>query len=413
MPRPTRPVPAAVSALVVAVAAAMATTSPASSNRRAEVYPVTGPSTITLSGHGYGHGHGMSQYGAEGAARAGLTWQQIIEFYYPGTSWGVHRGPIEVLITGDTSDDLVVVAAAGLKVTRLQPKKAWKVPANGATRWRMSGLADGRTRVDFRKGSSWRTWKSFAGDGQFSAPLGRLTLVKPSGRATYRGRLRSASVRPGQPARDTVNVVSLDAYLRGVVPLEIPALWSPDAVRAQAVAARTYAAAERSHPNASHYQICDTTQCQVYGGVDVEHPAATQAVLDTLSEGLVFDGRPAFAQFSSSNGGFSSAGSAPYLMAREDPYDGWTGNPHHTWSVVLDDAGLERHYPAIGDLTGIEVAQRDGNGEWGGRVLKMALVGTAGRADISGDTLRTVLGLKSSWFTFTVTPGAPVPKRQR
>jgi SpoIID/LytB domain protein len=354
----------------------------------------------------------MSQYGAEGAARAGVPWRQIIEFYYPGTSWGEHRGPIEVLITGDTTDDLVVVAEPGLKVTRLHPKRAWQVPANGAVRWRMSGLADGRTRVEFRRRSTWRTWKSFAGDGQFSAPYGRLTLVKPSGKATYRGRLRSAAVRPGQAARDTVNVLSLDAYLRGVVPLEIPALWSPDAVRAQAVAARTYAAAERAHPNASHYQICDTTQCQVYGGYDVEHPAATQAILDTVGQGLVHDGRPAFTQFSSSNGGFMSAGSAPYLVAKEDPYDGWAGNPNHTWSETIDDAALERHYPAIGDLTSIEVSQRDGNGEWGGRVQKMSLVGSAGRADITGDTLRSLLGLRSSWFTFTVTPAAR-PKRTR
>jgi peptidoglycan hydrolase-like amidase len=107
-----------------------------------------------------------------------------------------------------------------------------------------------------------------------------------------------------------------------------------------------------------------------------------------------------------------SAGSAPYLVAKEDPYDGWAGNPNHTWSETIDDAALERHYPAIGDLTSIEVSQRDGNGEWGGRVQKMSLVGSAGRADITGDTLRRLLGLRSSWFTFTVTPAAR-PKRTR
>ena len=406
MSRSYQPLPAAVTTLVVALTVVLTTAFPGAGARRVEVYPVAGPSTITLSGHGYGHGHGMSQYGAEGAARAGVAWQQIIEFYYPGTSWGEHRGAIQVWITGDTTDDLVVVARPGLKVTRLQAKKAWTVPANGAKQWRMSALAGGRTQVQFRTGAGWRTWKSFSGDGQFSSPDSLLTLVKPSGTSTYRGRLRSAAVRPGEPARDTVNVLSMEAYLRGVVPLEIPALWSPDAVRAQAVAARTYAAAERSHPNASHYQICDTTQCQVYGGYDVEHDAATQAVVDTAGQGLIHDGRPAFTQFSSSNGGFSSAGSAPYLVAKEDPYDGWAGNPHRTWSVVLDDVALERRYPGIGDLTSIEVSQRDGNGEWGGRVQRLSLVGTAGRADITGDTLRSALGLRSSWFTFTVTPAA-------
>ena len=69
----------------------------------------------------------------------------------------------------------------------------------------------------------------------------------------------------------------------------------------------------------------------------------------------------------------------------------------------MDDALIEQHYPTIGDLTSIEIATRTGNGEWGGRVLAMTLFGNAGRVDVSGETLRTELGLKSSWFTFAVT----------
>ena len=386
--------------LVASVSAAP----PSTAARRAEVYAVAGPSTITLTGHGYGHGHGMSQYGAEGAARQGMTWQQIIGFYYPGTSWGEQRGPISVWLTGDTTDDVVVLAQPGLTVTRLAPRKAWALPANGARQWRVNGLAGGRSQVQFVKAGGWRTWKVFRGDAQFSAANKRLTLVTPSGSRTYRGVLRSASPVPGGTARDTVNVLSMEAYLRGVVPLEIPASWSPDAVRAQAVAARTYAAAERSHPNARHYQICDTTSCQVYGGLGAEHPAATQAVRDTARQGLTYEGRPAFTQFSSSSGGWTSAGSTPYLVAQEDPYDGWEGNRVHDWTATVDDAALERRYPAIGDLTSIEIAARDGNGDWGGRVQDMTLVGSRGRVAVTGDTLRSVLGLRSSWFTVSVAP---------
>ena len=384
--------------------ASVTSAAPSTASRKAEVYAVSGPSTITLTGHGYGHGRGMSQYGAEGAARQGIPWQQIIEFYYPGTSWGEQRGRISVWLTGDTTDDVVVAAQKGLTVTRLAPRKSWTLPANGARQWRVNGLAGGRSQVQFAKGSGWRTWKVFRGDAQFSAARKRLTLVTPAGSRTYRGVLRSASPTPGSAARDTVNVLSMESYLRGVVPLEIPASWSPDAVRAQAVAARTYAAAERSHPNARHYQICDTTQCQVYGGVGAEHPAATQAVKDTARQALTFEGRPAFTQFSASSGGWTSAGSAPYLVAQEDPYDGWEGNHVHTWTRTVGDAALERHYPGIGDLTSIEIAARDGNGEWGGRVQDITLVGTRGRAAVTGDTLRTVLGLRSSWFSVSVGP---------
>ncbi len=386
------------------LAASISTAAPSTASRRAEVYAVAGPSTITLTGHGYGHGHGMSQYGAEGAARQGMTWQQIIGFYYPGTSWGELRGTISVWLTGDTTDDVVVAAQPGLTVTRLVPRKRWTLPAKGARQWRITPLAGGRSQVQFAKTGRWRTWKVFGGDAEFAAAKKRLTLLTPSGPRTYRGRLRSASPVPGGTARDTVNILSMESYLRGVVPLEIPASWSPDAVRAQAVAARTYAAAERSHPNARHYQICDTTACQVYGGLGAEHPAATQAIRDTARQGLTYDGRPAFTQFSSSSGGWTSAGSAPYLVAQEDPYDGWEGNGVHDWTMTVNDAALERRYPAIGDLTSIEIAGRDGNGDWGGRVQDMALVGTRGRAAVTGDTLRSILGLRSSWFTVSVAP---------
>ncbi len=98
--------------------------------------------------------------------------------------------------------------------------------------------------------------------------------------------------------------------MKGVVPREVPATWRPEAVEAQAVAARTYASYERAHPLTSRYQICDTTSCQVYGGVTSEHPAASnRAVDETRGEIRVYQGEPAFTQFSSSNGGWASEGS--------------------------------------------------------------------------------------------------------
>ncbi|QBX56265.1 SpoIID/LytB domain-containing protein [Nocardioides seonyuensis] len=360
-------------------------------NRRVEVYPTTGDSVVTLTGRGYGHGHGLSQYGAQGAASQGYTWQQIVEFYYPGTTWGAITGRMRVLISADTTSDVQVVAQRGIKVKSLERRRTWRLPSKGARKWRL--LPSGsRTKVQFTKGWGWRTWKQFRGEGELSSTRGPLSLVTPAGTSDYRGKLRSDE-------RDTVNVLPMESYLRGVVPEEVPPLWEPHAVAAQSVAARTYAAAERSNPTAAHYDLCDTSHCQVYGGVGVEHEAATAAIRMTEGQGLYYDGVPAFTQFSASNGGWSSAGSTPYLVAQTDPFDGYA-----EWTFTTNDASLEQHWPAIGDLTSIEVTSRDGNGAWGGRVLAMSLVGTTGRADISGDDLRTVLGLKSEWFTFTVTP---------
>lgn len=188
------------------------------------------------------------------------------------------------------------------------------------------------------------------------------------------------------------------------MPEEIPALWHGEAVAAQSVAARTYAAFERNRPAARHYDLCDTTQCQVYEGADAEHPASDAAIRSTKGQVLHHDGAPAFTQFSSSSGGWTAAGSMPYLVAQEDPYDDFPGNRVHTWTHAISDSVIEKHWPGIGDLTAIEVTSRDGNGEWGGRVVDMAFIGDQGEARVSGDTVRSVLGLRSSWFTFTVTP---------
>ena len=121
------------------------------------------------------------------------------------------------------------------------------------------------------------------GDAEFSAGRNPLTLLKPGGRTAYRGKLRNAAVGGH---RATVNVLPLDHYLKGVVPQEVPASWPRHAVRAQAVAARTYAAFQR----ADRGTICDTTSCQVYGGYSAEHPDANAAVKATASAVLTFRG---------------------------------------------------------------------------------------------------------------------------
>jgi stage II sporulation protein D len=389
-----RAVPTIAAASLLLTAGALAPSAAATNT-----WPVPRKATITISGHGYGHGHGMSQYGAEGAARRGLSHAQIARFYYPGTSWGTSRGRVTVLISADTTDDLVVAARPRLTVRDTGGGKPVALPDNGARRWRVAVGADGRNRVSYLTGR-WHRWTALAGQGEFFAGGEPITLVTPGGERAYRGRLRVGITSSG--ARVTVNAVSLESYLKGVVPLEIPASWSPEAVRAQAVAARTYASYERRHPQSRAYQICDTTSCQVYGGRSAEQRASNRAVDATARRILTSGGAPAFTQFGSSSGGWTSAGSAPYLPARRDPYDGWAGNPVHSWSTRISDRRVESAWPRIGNLTRIAVLRRDGNGEWGGRVQSLRLVGGAGRVTVSGDTFRSELGLRSTWVTFRI-----------
>lgn len=366
-------------------------------------YPMPATGTVVIEGRGYGHGHGMSQWGAQGAAKQGRTWQQIVGFYYPGTEIGTVRRRVRVLISADRSPDVVVGARPRLRVKDLGSRERWLLPDNGASLWRIHVNRRGRSVLAYRT-DRWHRFRRLDGDAYFTAGGKPMTLHLDGTTRQYRGRLISARPAAGSHDRDTVNALSIDSYLKGVVPHEVPALWEHEALRAQAVAARTYAAYERSHPRAGHYQICDTSACQVYGGYSAEHPRTNAAVDATRRVILTHAGEPAFTQFSASSGGWTSANQFGYLPAQEDPYDGWAGNYVHQWELKVDVSRIERAYPWVGNLREIQVLRRDGNGEWGGRVWDLRLVGTkdgeARRVDTSGDTFRYRLGLRSRWFSF-------------
>ena len=119
-------------------------------------------------------------------------------------------------------------------------------------------------------------------------------------------------------------------------------------------------------------------------------------------EVLLYEGIPAFTQFSASNGGWTSAGSVPYLVAKEDPYDAWSGNPHTSWLTTVSDGTVEKAFPTIGNLTRIQVISRSGDGEWGGRVIKAKLTGTSGSKVVTGEDLRFALGLRSEGVSLSV-----------
>ncbi|MBE7326026.1 SpoIID/LytB domain-containing protein [Nocardioides sp. Y6] len=386
-------------ALALAGSAALAVSLLPPAAQAADRVDVKRNTTVVIDGKGYGHGKGLSQYGAQGAAREGRTHREIAEFYYPGTSWGSVKGQVKVRISRATSSDLVVRSRDRLRIRAVNAKQTWMLPDNGAQLWRLTTNRRNRTVVQFqRPGARWKRYAAFSGVGQFGAAGRPITLVTPSGDVAYRGRLRAAAPVKGSRQRETVNLVSMENYLRGVVPLEMPASWHPEAVRAQAVAARTYATYERNHPLARHYQICDTTQCQVYGGASAEHPLSDDAIRATARQILTHDGEAAFTQFGSSNGGWTAAGSMPYQVAQPDPWDGWSGNPVHDWQVRFTRAEIEQTWPEIGTLQRVRVRSRTGHGEYGGRVVAISLVGSDRTLDLTGDDVRSALGLRSNWF---------------
>jgi len=230
----------------------------------------------------------------------------------------------------------------------------------------------------------------FTGDG---APLA-------FGGHRYRGSLRLIATSAGV---EVVNVLDVEAYLRGVVPAEMSASWPMAALEAQAVAARSYALSSL-RPGAD-YDLCATVDCQVYRGMDDEHTRSDRAVAATEGIVVTYAGRVARTYYHADSGGATASSSevwgtaVPYLVARADAA---APSSVDRWSVRLDGASvaasLARMGERVGTVTGLRVLQRSGSG----RVDLLEVLGTAGSATVTGvqlGDLSRAWGLRSTRFS--------------
>lgn len=358
----------------------------------------------SILGHGYGHGHGMSQYGARGAARRGLNAAQIIAFYYPGTTLASVAGSTVRVKVTDDGTDTVVNADPGLVVGWAGGSRALTTPA---TRWRLKPLGTGFA-VDYLPSGTtvWkRSFTTTSTAADFSRGASPIRLYQSNGSSTvYRGKV--GAVRTGT-TQFTMNRVPLDSYLQGVIPREMPSSWEASAVQAQAIAARSYARYAVEHNASSAYDICDTTSCQVYGGLTAEEPGSNAAVIATAGRVARYGSATIFAQFSSSNGGWLTDGGQPYLVAKADPYEAFSGDPNLSWQRQVPMPRVASFY-GLTSVQGIRIDQRDGHGEWGGRVVKATVIGKYGSTmksvSTSGSALASAMGLPHSWFASAGNP---------
>ena len=334
-----------------------------------------------FSGHGYGHGVGMSQYGAYGYARHGSTFREILAHYYPGTK----LGPAPV-------SSIRVLLADRQKRLTLSSTAAWSV-RDGA------GAA-----VPLAAGPLTVTPSLKVAGRALAAPLvftpgkgAPLTLKLP-----YRGRI-AVDVVDGRLR--AVDVVSLEQYLYGVVPSEMPSTWAPEALKAQAVAARSYALATRAV--GAPFDVYADTRSQMYLGLSHESPAATAAVNATRRQVLLYNGSVATTYFSSTSGGKTESSQAwsgtalPYLVSVPDPYDDIS--PYHDWGPVPVTAktiksALKLAMPVTDATTTLDP---------GGRVALLSFLTPFSPVPVTGAKLRAAIGLRSTWFTVGVMSLAP------
>ncbi|WP_085998457.1 SpoIID/LytB domain-containing protein [Nocardia vinacea] len=249
---------------------------------------------------GPGHGRGMSQVGAFDSALEGWAAERILDRYYPGATLSkISATTVGVRLFTQDDSTLDAYADAGLRV-------AGQMLPRGQVA-HLTALPDGGANVVVTMGCDGAVlWQRATAD-PWIYPLNprpnrpaaeHLTLC---GGSAYRG---SLGVAMENGAARTVNRVDVEDYLLGVVPAEVQANWvdkgATEALRAQAIAARSYALAEHRYPYA---QTCDTTDCQEYPGTAKEDPRAAAAIASTAGTVLLRDGRILRSEYSSAPDG--------------------------------------------------------------------------------------------------------------
>jgi stage II sporulation protein D len=340
--------------------------------------PAGAGTVFLIDGRGWGHGIGMSQYGARGYAENGWGYARILAHYYRGTQLKQVPGrQVRVLLLD------------GRRSVRIGSSKPFRVVDARGKQRRLAA----RT-VRLRPGKQKGTLRGLKLPLRF-VPGG--AVLRADGNA-YRGVLL---VHPQRAKLTVVNRLPLDRYLRGVVPWEMPDDWHPEALKAQAVVARSYALATLKPGKL--FDLYSDTRSQVYGGLRAEWWTTNRAIAATAGRVLYWNGRVATTFYHSTSGGRTApiadvwprATPLPYLVSVPDPYD--SISKHHRWGPVkLTPRQVSRRLQANG-VRDVLVDRAPS-----GRVSRVALQTPRGRRTVLAQDFRAELELRSTWFTVRV-----------
>lgn len=294
---------------------------------------------------------------------------------------------------------VTIMPAGGKATAQTESSKTITLAANDAAaiRWQAGAFLVGREKL--------------RGDVLTIRPSGAGELALDGRR--YRGALELRHKGGGLTA---VNIVPVDGYLRSVVPEEMPVDWPAEAIKAQSVAAHSFALASRGRHAGEGYDLCTTTHCQLYTGTAAEKSASNAAIKATRGEVLTYGGKPIEALFHTDSGGMTEnsedvwGSHVPYLRAAKD-----TPTKTMPWTKTISRADLERKLAAKGHSIGkvrslalspLAIGRAAKDRTASGRVKTMTVKGTKGTVTLSGTTWRSLLGLKSTLFDVKLTKDA-------
>ncbi len=375
-------------------------------------------SSVKFYGLGYGHGVGMSQYGARGRALAGQSAEEILAAYFRGTTLSTTsptRTVRVLVLTGYAAPSTAPLVLFGRGGTWGFTGTDLAFPADAKlTAWRATRTIDGVATTTWRTtvvDSGGATLYSAVTSGKpVMSPLEPGTWLQVDSRTsrydTYRG---SLTLMLGKSTSGVVNTLGLDQYLRGVVPAEMPTSWPREALRAQTIAARSYAVKELN-PTTGNYDMFDTTRSQVYRGIEGER-AVTDALIAAEPGAVIRYGSGVVKAFFFSTGGgatenneyaFVSSKGKPgtsrvaYLRGITDrnefgvPFD--AAAPSYAWtSSTLTRARLsimlgKDSRTRVGTLLKLDLRRRGVSG----RLYQVVLYGSTGSKTVSADVFRAV-----------------------
>ena len=348
---------------------------------RSSAQPVPqGAATFVVTGHGWGHGVGLSQWGAYGYAQKGFDYEKIVLHYFPGTELGdAPISRVRVLLT------------SGVKTLTVNSTVDFKVrDGSGVVHTLSAGAYPLTTALKLR----------VDGQSKASALPGPLLFQPGSAALALKHRYRgSIQIDVSAGKLRAINMVGLEQYLYGVVPSEMPYTWAPEALKAQAIAARSYALATR---RTGAFDLYPDTRSQVYLGIEHEKPSTNAAVNATAGQVVLYDGEVAKTYFFSSSGGRTASAEdvwgepVPYLVSVPDPYD--SISPHHDWGpFVFTGTKLAKMLKMKGQVVDLQPELNSS-----GRIKVLNVIGTKGTLAVPGAVLRTKMGLRSTWFSVGV-----------
>ena len=425
------------------------------------------PTVFVLDGRGHGHGVGMAQDSAHAMAAGGQDYEQILGHFYPGTSRGRRSSLIRVVVweAGAATGQVTVTVPGGARVSsdsesaQARAGAVLQVSADGAG-YHVREVTPPRQGIVLRAAllgpspsptsgglpnllpsqppaatpapaprpsptappaSSAPGPRPTSSPGPSRAPAASPSssqaplafdsrtpvTVTPAGSSVstvaatgrrYRGQL-TAIAREGFRL---VNVLDLEDYLLGMG--EVPAGWPQAALRAQAVAARTYAlrAVGAGHPLG--YDVCDDTRCQVYLGVQAEAPSTAAAARATRGEVVTYGGGLADTFYSANAGGVTATPGEGFGSSTTTPYlPGGVSAPGDVapWHLAASpqDVAARLGYP--GRLDALVIAGKGPSG----RVTRLRLEGAAGPRELAGVEVARRLGLRSTLFSVSRSTG--------